>query len=52
MKRNIKIACYSFVIAFCIVAAAYLALLLVPNKTVVIVVPILFSLVLANGCFF
>jgi hypothetical protein len=52
MKRNRKIACYSSVIVFCIGATVYLALLLVPNKTVVIVVPILFSLFLANNCFF
>lgn len=52
MKRNIKITCYSSVIVFCTVAAAYSALLLVPNKNYGFAVAIFLGLVSAIYCFF
>jgi len=52
MKINRKITCYSSFITFFTVAAAYLALLLVPNKDYGLAVAIFLGLALATNCFF
>lgn len=50
MKINRKIICYSSIIAFFTIAAAYLALLLVPNKDYGLAVAIFLGLALAANC--